>query len=89
MKKWQYTYALVDPSNDPVDEINNLGAEGWEVCAYEPENKDHHGVFYLKREVAETRSPYGTQDVGEMRRLLKDSDKAPESKMLIGDDKVF
>lgn len=51
MKKWEYCYALVDPTTDPVGEPNKLGEEGWEICAYEPENDTHHGVFYMKREV--------------------------------------
>lgn len=51
MTKWEYTYAFCDPHNDPVGEINKLGAEGWEAFAFEPENKDHEGVFYMRRPI--------------------------------------
>jgi hypothetical protein len=51
MKKWEYCYALVDTSTDVVGEINQLGKEGWEVCAYEPQNDIHNGCFFLKREL--------------------------------------
>lgn len=51
MKKWEYTFALIDPLDDPCIEINQLGAEGWEAFAYWPENKENHGGFYLRREV--------------------------------------
>jgi hypothetical protein len=57
MTRWEYTHANLDPASDPVREINQLGAEGWEVCAYEPESKDHHGVFFLKRPVPRQMTP--------------------------------
>jgi hypothetical protein len=51
MTKWEHTYVLIEPSDDPCTEINKLGQEGWEAFAVTPENKDNHGVIFLKRPV--------------------------------------
>lgn len=76
MKKWEYYYAFVDQSDDPVGEINKLGAEGWEVCAFEPENKLNHGVFYLKREVAPWSK--GEPTLAELIRAVEESKRSLE-----------
>lgn len=51
MTRWEHTYVLIDPTDDPCTEINKLGRDGWEAFAVTPENKDNHGVIFLKRPV--------------------------------------
>jgi hypothetical protein len=52
-KQWEYEYAdkpRLDEYNsqrDAEDILNNLGAEGWELCG------EHHGFFVFKRGLEE------------------------------------
>lgn len=82
MKRWEYTYAFNDPTDDPVKEVNQLGCEGWEVVAYEPENNTHHGVFFLKRELVEGRTPMTPERM--IRMIQESKDQLKDDGRLIG-----